>query len=293
MTEAGEYLLAHVGFSKNESPVLVLQQGKTATSLMPLGHSLTLRFDTSQRFCAGWYDLRTGEDHSCPDKAEVPEKYDQCPACQKRTGFNPAFYHAASVSEQQEERNQQPHFLYLAHFGEGVVKVGISYAGRGNSRLLEQGARSALILDTFPTAHIARQYEAKIAGLPIVAETIQLRKKIIELEKPYDTTAAVKELAETQRFIEEQLQTTFARNEPLVLDALYFPTETPPLTNMFDCSSQALISGKTVGMLGSLLFCLQQDTPLFLPLKKLVGYNVNLTYEETPISLPARQTSLF
>ena len=293
MAEVGEYLLAHVSFSKEEKPVLSLQQGEKIISFMPLGQTLTLRFDTAQRFCTGWYDMRSGEDHICPERAEVAEKYEQCPACQKRTGFNPAFYHASSVSEQQEERNQEPHFLYLAHFGKDVIKVGISYAGRGNSRLLEQGARSALVLDTFPTAHIARQYEAKIASLPGIAETIQLRKKIAELEKPYDQAVAMQELTGTRNRIKEQLGVTFAQNDALHLDPTYFASGAPQLADAFDCSPQALISGRATGMLGSLLFCAQQETPLFLPLKKFVGYPVKLSYDTTQVALPARQASLF
>ncbi len=121
--------------------------------------------------------METGVLHTCPDTLKVENKYEQCSGCQKRTGFNPAFYNATSVSEQQEARNAEPHTLYLARFGTNTLKVGISYAKRGNSRLLEQGARDALILDTFPSAHIARQYEAKIAALPNVVETVQLQTK--------------------------------------------------------------------------------------------------------------------
>jgi hypothetical protein len=291
--EAGDYLLTHVGFSKTEKPTLFLQHGLEIISFEPLGKTLTLRFDTSTRFCTGWYDMRNGEDHVCPESATIDGKYEQCPACQKRTGFNPAFYHATSVSEQQEERNQEPHFLYLAHFGPGIVKVGISHAARGNARLLEQGARSALILDTFPTAHVARQYEAKMAALPGIVETLQLRKKVATLSKAYDVKAAEHELSEFRQKIESALAVTFAKNHIVVFDRIFFPSGIPTLTEAYDCSIQNLISGHVTGMLGTLLFCKQEDVPLFLPLKRYLGYHVTLTYDETPIALPARQTSLF
>lgn len=293
MPEAGDYLLKHVGFSKEEKPILILQKDTALVPFTPLGHTLSLAFDTTQRFCAGWYDMQSGADHPCPESAAVPAKYDQCPACQKRTGFNPAFYHATSISKQQEARNQEPHFLYLAHFGPSVMKVGISYAGRGKARLLEQGARSALVLDTFPTANVARSYESKIAALSGVAETVQLKKKITELQKPYDAAAATRELTNAQAFIEGQLQASFAKNDPLHFDPLYFPSAALPLSEAFDCSDQSLISGRAAGMLGTLLFCLYQDVPVFLPLKKYVGYRVRLSHGEMPIALPARQTSLF
>jgi uncharacterized protein DUF2797 len=293
MPEAGAYLFTHVGFSRENSPVISLQNEHGAFRMAPFKVTLTLRFDMTARMCIGWHDMITGEDHSCPDKTIVDPKYDQCAACQQRTGFNPAFYNTSSVSPQQEERNLQPHILYLAHFGKGIVKVGISFAGRGNARLLEQGARSALILETFPTAHIARQYEAQIAALPGIVESLQLRKKITSLGLVYDSSQAATELIEVRQRIERVLSKAFSQSDVLSLDTHYFPDAQPKLHEAIETSEQHLLSGKVVGMVGCLLLCEQQDTPLFLPLKKYTGYTVAISYDETHIPLPARQISLF
>lgn len=293
MPGEGEYLLASAGFSRKEKPLLVLQKDGQFIDFQPLGHTLTLKFDMTTRFCVGWHDLVTGDNFPCPDSNATNGKYDQCAACQKRTGFNPAFYHATSVSDQQEARNAQPHFLYLAHFAPGLVKVGISFAGRGNCRLLEQGARSAVILDTFPTANIARQYEAKIAKLSGVAETVQLQKKIKTLAHTYDPQKAVDELRQTVGLIKTELGTTFQNDEILTFDQHYFPSGMPDLAQAHDATNAHFITGNVTGMLGSLLFCDYQNTPLFLPAKKHVGYRVQLSYEATDFTLPAQQTSLF
>lgn len=293
MPEAGDYLFSNVGFSRDNQPFLSLQREGQFIDLAPFGKTVTLHFHMTQRCCIGWGDMTTSERFVCPDRLTVDNKYEQCSACQQRTGFNPAFYHATSVSKQQEARNLQPHMLYLAHFGEGIVKVGISYAARGNSRLLEQGARAAVILETFPSALIARQYEARIAALPGIVETIQLRKKIDGLTRAYDSISATKELDDTRTRIEQSLGIEFAKSEPLLLDSFYFPDGIPDLGDAHDCSPDDMLSGKVVGMLGSLLFCMQQKTPLLLPLKKYVGYGVTVSYDETEIALPARQISLF
>ena len=293
MPEAGTYLLTHVGFSKSEEPTLLLRKDDKLISFQPLGNTLTLSFDKSQRYCTGWYDMRKSESYPCPDNTIIGEKYEQCPTCQQRTGFNPAFYHATSVSTQQEERNLEPHFLYLAHFADGLVKVGISHAARGRARLLEQGARSALVLETFPTAHIARQYEAEIAALPNIAETLLLRKKISALSSTYTIEQAVQELDSVRQKIETTLGKTFSQNDLHHLDTLFFPSTQPDFTDAYETSHLDMISGKATGMLGCLLFCVQQDTPVFLPLKKYTGYPVMLSDSETPISLPVRQISLF
>lgn len=293
MPEAGTYILTNVGFSKNEKPLLLLQKDGEFTNLEPVSKTLTLKFDTSQRYCIGWHDITNGERHVCPDANAIDAKYEQCPACQKRTGFNPAFYHTTSVSSQQEARNLEPHILYLAYFGDDIIKVGISHAARGNSRLLEQGARSAFVLDTFPTAHIARQYEAKIAALEGIAETILIRKKIEALSSPYKQADAEAKLKNTLSRIESEIKTSFSDATILHLDTKFFPSGTPALNSAYELTSHNLISGKTSGMLGSLLFCEQQDTQLFLPLKKYVGYHMELSDTETHIDLPARQISLF
>jgi hypothetical protein len=291
--EAGDYLLTAAGFSSAEKPFVALQKEGIFYDLLPLGKTLTLELNTSQRYCTGWRDIATGERHACPDKNQVAEKYEECPACQKRTGFNPAFYHAASISAQQEARNSEPHFLYLAHFGPGLAKVGISYAARGRARLLEQGARSALILDTFPTAVVARSYEANAAALPNIAETVQLKKKITGFSRRYDETSAAKELQNVRQTIEGSAEVTFAKNDVHFLDPVFFPGGTPDMSAAHDCSDQGRISGAVSGMLGTLLFCRHQDTEVFLPLKKYTGYRVRLSYDETPLTLPAQQIALF
>lgn len=293
MPEAGEYTLSNIGFSPDETPYISFQHENTFIDSQPLGKTISLTFDTSTRYCIGWGNLATGERFVCPDHQTIDGKYEQCPACQKRTGFNPAFYNTDTVSKQQEERNSQPHTLYLAHFGPGFIKVGISYAGRGKSRLLEQGAKSAIILDTFPTALIARQYEARIAALPNIAETIQLRKKILTLSQPYNGNAAAQELLATKDRIEQALAVHFPGSDVLAFDKTFFPSHTPNFNEAYDSSDHNMISGKAVGMLGSLFFCLQQDSLVFLPLKKYIGYPVTLSDNEVPIALPARQISLF
>lgn len=293
MPPEGDYLLTNAGFSPDEKPCLTLQKDGSFFDLQPLGRNLTLQFDTQQRQCIGWRDITNGDRNVCPGISQLDGKYEQCQACQERTGFNPAFYHATSVSAQQEARNQEPHILYLARFGKGVIKVGISYAKRERSRLLEQGARDAIILDTFPSAHIARQYEAKIAAMPGIAETLQLRKKLALLEQAYDHNEGMKELETAKQTIEEILKVSFNATDNINLDPVFFPNGAPDLSESFNTSEQNILTGAVKGSLGSLLFCEYNDTSVYLPIKKYVGYPVKLSYDTASLSLPARQTSLF
>lgn len=293
MPPLGDYILTNIGFSRDEKPVLLLQNGDTFIEFLPVGHQFSLAFDMTLRHCTGWRDITKGERHACPDHAIVDQKYEQCRECQVRTGFNPAFYHASSISEQQEARNQQPHILYLAHFGPGIIKIGISLAARGHSRLLEQGARTAIILDTFPSAHIARHYEEQIAKLRGISETIQLSKKLSTLKHTYDNTLAAVELQAVRQTVEQQLNVSFAGSDILHLDEIYFTGAAFDYRQAVDLTSSHRISGGAIGMIGSVLCMKQSDASLIFALKKHVGYQVSIDTTAFDLALPAQQTSLF
>jgi hypothetical protein len=293
MPEEGIYLLTHVGFTHNGEPTLSLEGEGKAYRFNPIGQTLSITVDKEQRHCTGWYDMRESVSYPCPESAAIDDKYDQCAACQQRTGFNPAFYNATSISTQQEERNQEPHILYLAHFGQGIVKVGISHAKRNRARLLEQGARTAVILDTFPTALIARQYEAQIAALPGIAETLQVRKKISAMQQHYDQVAAHQELRDAQARIESTIKTSFNASDPLSFHDTYFPSGIDDISSAIDTSDHALISGNVIGMVGPFLFCRYMDSTVFLPIKKYTGYQIDLKHSITDIPLPSQQMTFF
>lgn len=291
MMPEGIFLLTGVGFSSKSEPYIQLY-GSDFLSFNPLGQILSLHIDLAQRHCTGWRNIETSEQFACPDAAIIDKKYDQCPACQKRTGFNPAFYHADSISEAQEKLNQEPHVLYLAHFAPGVVKVGITHSRRGIARLLEQGARTAMVLETFPTALIARQYEARIAALPGVVEHLRSAQKLTLLQQPYDTDKGKTELEskirDTQTALNISLESALFHN----LNSYYVDTM-PSLSGAYDTSSQQAISGEVIGMIGTTLITNYQDEYIVLPLKQYVGYMVTVSKNLTPLDLPARQASLF
>jgi hypothetical protein len=290
----GEYLFVHYGYGDDHQPQLeLLREGdETFTHLEPRGETLTLNFDTSQRYCGGWHNLATAESFPCPDGAKLPAEYDHCRHCNNKTGFNPAFYNALSVSDQQQARNAQPHILYLAHFTPGVVKVGITWADRGIRRLLDQGARSGLIIKTYPTAEIARQYEAKTAALPGIAETLQLRQKYQFLQREYDAKLGDEELKAARERLVRETSAAPDDNEPLHLDNYYLGGNQLK-TQLIDMAKSESISGSIVGMVGSVLVAEQEDTHYTLPLSKLTGYRCTVSYAEVPNECEPQQVSLF
>ena len=253
----------------------------------------TLQFDCHAKHCIGWYDMRTGECHQCSAQRETADKYEQCPECQQKTGFNPAFYNTTNLSQQQAELNAQPHIVYLAYFAPDVMKVGISYAGRHLARLLEQGARSAIILDTFPSANVARQYEARISQMPNICESVQLRKKItLFTERRYDQTTAHQALMDTVACVEAQLQVTFMQREYVELSSNMLLNPQLDSTAATEIT-EPKISGHFAGMVGSLLIMQHDDRLVFMPLKYYVGYDFTISRVIEPLALAPMQTSLF
>lgn len=287
-------LFIHYGYHGEDiAPSLTLHpQGAEAFAhFEPRGQTFTLSFEPGQRFCTGWHDLATSESFPCPDASQLPAQFDHCRHCQNKTGFNPAFYNANSVSPQQEARNQQPHFLYLAHFAPGVVKVGISWSERGLRRLLDQGARSCLVVKTYPTANIARQYEAKIAKLPGIAETLQAKSKYKLLGQPYDAKAASAELMATRQRLIDELGVKPEDSTPLHLDEFYLGDT--PLKDPTILHDDAAISGTCLGMIGSLLIMEQNGQQYGLPLGNFTGYRLHMAPEETAMQTAPQQASLF
>lgn len=269
-------------------PTISLSDGE---ELVPLGKTIGLSFDLTERFCTGWYDIAARKGHPCPENTRTEKKFDTCIACQKRTGFNPAFYHAATVSPQQEALNATPHQLYLAYMGKDYIKAGITWGGRGVKRLLDQGAHAGLVLETFPTALIARQYEARIARLGGIHETTSTRTKLALLSQPFDETLAHEQLLATKQRCEQELAVSFSGEEVLFFDRFYGRDTFPSgeITSMTDSK----ISGQVEAMVGDILITRYDDRRLALPLKQFLGYPVEITDELLPLDLDPQQMQLF
>jgi len=290
----GDYLLVHYGYSGDSlAPSLTLYRegADTFEHFTPRHNPITLQFDKSQRYCTGWHDLATGESFPCPDRAVLPAQFSQCRHCQNKTGFNPAFYNASSVSPQQQARNAEPHFLYLAHFAPGVVKVGISWANRGIRRLLDQGARSALIIKTYPTATVARQYEAKIARLDGIAETLQVKAKHKLMGYTYDPVAGAAELTAVRERLAAECGVHADDNQPLHLDSHYL--DSTALAKPIILHGENRISGNCIGMMGSTLLTEQDGEQYGLCVSDFIGYPVTISDTLTQNTHAPQQASLF
>ena len=287
-------LLTYFGFDENNSPYIKFanENGRLEDRKIVFRDDLSLKFDVSERYCVGGHDFVANENLTCPNRAVIDKRYSQCRECMKKTAFNPAFYYSDRVSTTQLEYNKEPHMLYLAYFGDELIKVGISNHRRKIKRLLEQGARAAMILGEFSSANIARQYEEKIARMDGIIETLQVARKIEVLdEETFDFDVAEKRLLEVESRIEKELRVEFENHDVINCDTYY--GDTGGLRDLYDMSETAMISGKIRACIGSLLVMENWGSLLVLPLKKFVGYRMELSSVAERIELAPKQVGLF
>ena len=287
-----EFLLSYASFNADNKPFVECQVDGKIERHELFGQDLSLEFDFSVKYCAGWVDFENHCSQICPDHATVDEKYENCLKCRDKTGFNPAFYNASSVSVQQEKINQNPHFVYLAYFAPNVIKVGISQEERGIRRLLEQGARLAVKLETFSSALIARQYEAKISKLDRIAETLPVHKKMELIKLPFDRAAGERELRQKLLEIEQKIGVSFPKSELIPCED-YFQTAGVDLSRVVLMKDYSQLVGRVRSAIGSIVITDYDGQPLAYNLKKLIGYRAQKVDGVIDIEIPSTQLALF
>ena len=287
-----EFLLSYASFNADNKPFIECQVGDKIERHELFEQDLSFEFDFSVKYCTGWVDFENRCSQICPDQATVDEKYENCLKCRDKTGFNPAFYNASSVSTQQEKINQNPHFVYLAYFAPNVIKVGISQEERGIRRLLEQGARLAVKLETFSSALIARQYEAKISKLDGIAETLPVYKKLELIKQPFDRADGERELRQKLLEIKQKIGVSFPKSELIPCED-YFQTAGVDLSRVVLMKDCGQLVGHVRSVIGSIVITDYGGQLLAYNIKKLIGYRAQKIDREIELDLPTEQLTLF
>ncbi|MFF3339184.1 DUF2797 domain-containing protein [Streptomyces flavidovirens] len=125
-------------------------------SALTYGGDVAFRVAGAERLCVG---VRRG---GCPLRAVVPRRSSggQCPECAR-------LERSRSVAADTMADDPRPYAVYLAWFGPGLVKVGITADERGSTRLLEQGAVAFSWLGRGPLMAARRAEELLRAALGV------------------------------------------------------------------------------------------------------------------------------
>ncbi|MGW4285770.1 DUF2797 domain-containing protein [Streptomyces sp. NPDC004673] len=138
-----------------EGPELVWSGGRRSALTWGKRVAFGVRED-SPRSCVG------ARGHACPTHTPVPARSTgaRCEECARLD-------RAHSVAADTIADDPRPYRVYLAWFGPGLVKVGITGVERGSARLLEQGAVCFSWLGTGPLMAARRTEELLRAALGV------------------------------------------------------------------------------------------------------------------------------
>jgi Protein of unknown function (DUF2797) len=133
------------------------------------GTSLSWHLDGPRRCTGAWAGTAR---RPCAARAEISARGTdaQCPACALADRGRQIAKDAALGDDGREHR------LYLAWFGPGLVKIGLTAADRGRDRLLEQGAITFTMLAVGPYVPV-RQAERLTAAAGLARERITAAAK--------------------------------------------------------------------------------------------------------------------
>jgi hypothetical protein len=223
----------------------------------------------------------------CPAAAQVPAAGadSQCPACTAADRGRQIARDAALGDDGRE------YLLYLAWFGPGLVKIGLTAADRGRNRLLEQGAIAYTPLATGPYTPV-RQAERLASAAGLAAERISTRAKITawwQLPPPAERAA---QLTAARDRIAGQL-TWPGRVQPLPCtpadQAADFGLDqlTPgAYTEVTGLSDRAVLSGQILLVIGRHLLLHTSTGPLLADMRHAAGWAIQ------PTSTPATPSGL-
>ncbi|MFC9327448.1 DUF2797 domain-containing protein [Kitasatospora sp. NPDC057015] len=245
------------------------EHARTVTTGTPVGWLVG-----GPRRCTG---VRTsGGHHPCPFAAEIDPggKAVQCPSCQDA---DPGL----ALARDQVLDNGRTYRLYLAWFGPGVLKVGITAERRGTTRLLEQAALGYTFVGRGPLPGV-RRAELTVAQAGLARERLTTRTKCGGWWGVPDPAARRHELAELRAAVLRLLSghaIELLADEPLAdhVDLFGLGAGAPPLYQEVTALGEgAALAGTLRAPVGRHLFLDTgpTDPPLLLDTRLLTGWTL-------------------
>ncbi len=258
----------------------------------------------NKKICTGTINPYTREYVSCSNPVEKGET--QCSRCK----YLYDFYKCVRCHGDKCNVNNvdvlnycnSNHYVYLAYFNGGKIKVGTASEAKKYDRLLEQGALSAIFIAKTPTGKIARTIEKEIidSGVNGMVTTNYKMKNIILVNN--DQAIILKQLFDKHKdilkIVTSELQEYLIEPEVNVFTALNDKIKNNMLIentqiNLFEQSSNEVkqyvikkdfhfLSGKYLFALGKILAIEKNGTVELIDTKKIEGYLIeckNMNYK--------------
>ncbi|MFE5588626.1 DUF2797 domain-containing protein, partial [Kitasatospora sp. NPDC056531] len=228
------------------------------------------------RFCVGPCRPDATNPTPCPHHAAVDPggSATQCPACQ-------SVDRGLALARDQILDDGRTYPLYLAWFGEGLLKVGLTAEQRGDSRLLEQGAL-AYAFTARGSLPAIRRAELTVAASGMARERFKSRLKTDHWwahgDAPYRRTVLTEARTQAHRLLDGHALELFV-DRPVVDHVERFglgagaPEAYREITGL---AAGAVVAGTLRPAVGRHLFLDQPDRsgPLLLDTRRLTGWTL-------------------
>lgn len=164
----------------NHIPYFRIFDSKEGVKLIEIIGIKNIKVKNKKR-CIGIRNLSNNERYICPYNNEVKENETQCAYCKNIDNFKYCVMCKGSNCKNHSKDSlsycKQKHFIYLAYFQGGLIKVGTAHNTKKEVRLEEQGALYAFIIVDAPSGQVARMIESEIVKLGI-RESVSMSYKL-------------------------------------------------------------------------------------------------------------------
>jgi hypothetical protein len=239
---------------------------------MPLEGAVRWRLEPT-RCCVGYFDGERGR--PCPTRS-IAQRGAHCEACLGRDAFRPCMTcdgtRCPRLSPAMKRYCRGDHHLYLACFGDEVVKVGTASHPRRDERVIEQGPLAAVRVARAPGPTIKQMERCLSAGA--FTETMRRGRKT-ELLSGHMTeamaTQRVLDAAATLRAALPAWAHSSLHEPELVVQPAFARASRVIGVQPMQLADDVLIEGEVVGAVGHVLFVRDADGTFALDLGELKG----------------------
>jgi hypothetical protein len=239
--------------------------------------------DGGVRTCVG------ARGHACPVRAVVPGRSTgaRCEECARLD-------RAHSVAADTIADDPRPYHVYLAWFGPGMVKVGITAEERGSARLLEQGAVCFSWLGLGPLMAARRTEELLRAALRVPDRIPYAEKRAVRSALP---ASAAERAAEVEALHERAVDLaewpeSLAREPCQVVDhvEVFGLDGLPPAGGeVGELVAGGWVSGELVAAAGPDLHLATGSGVVVLDTRLMTGWEIVAAGEEHGLTVPVRE----
>lgn len=252
---------------------------------------------STSRFCLGYHDLTliNPQRIPCPSLKFVSNGK-QCQACRYAEGFSLIHQYVGPIGalpKQIRAYISQPHYLYIAGYASGDIKVGTAAESRKYARLYEQGAVCAEVVARSSDGLAIRHLEAGVSSTIGLKQSVSSRSKFKGLLRKEHSVASIQNrVHEVAESVRETLVAVDSVKEHWRGGADFLELVSNDTIHEQDSSKETVFGLNVRAALGQALLVCIDDDMLLLDASMLSGRRFSLP-EEGSVHLPAKQQSLF